>query len=52
MGKNYTGIALDSQPVGTVGIIQCPRQSEFHSSKVGHRTHKNNYKNIPKLRKG
>ena len=34
MGKNYMGIASDSQPLRTVRILQCPCQSEFQNSKV------------------
>lgn len=51
MGKNYMGIALASQPIYVVSIIQCPCQSEFGNSKMGHRRYQNNDKNLPKLKK-
>lgn len=32
MGKDYMGIALDSQPMCIVSISQCPCQSEFDNT--------------------
>lgn len=50
MRKNYMGIALDSQPMCIFSIIQCPCPSKLRGGTQN--THKNNSKNMPKLRKG